>query len=211
VSKTDFVDYYELLQLSSNADSDTIERVFRHLAKKFHPDNKESADSDRFRLIVEAHRTLSDPESRAGYDLMYQDYWNRKWKLASEASDGTAFGDDREIRDNLLSILYVQRRRNMKNPGLGDYEMARLLGRPFELVEFHMWYLKAKSWVERLDTGHLAISALGVDEIEQGRLRLGKDRLLTADGFAPEGAGRQPPRSGTEDLLVSPKGTAFNR
>jgi hypothetical protein len=211
VSKTDFVDYYELLQLSSNADSDTIERVFRHLAKKFHPDNKDSADSDRFRLIVEAHRTLSDPESRAGYDLMYQDYWNRKWKLASEASDGTAFGDDREIRDNLLSILYVQRRRNMKNPGLGDYEMARLLGRPFELVEFHMWYLKAKSWVERLDTGHLAISALGVDEIEQGRLRLGKDRLLTADGFAPEGAGRQPARSGTEDLLVSPKGTAFNR
>jgi hypothetical protein len=211
VSKTDFVDYYELLQLSSNADSDTIERVFRHLAKKFHPDNKESSDSDRFRLIVEAHRTLSDPESRAGYDLKYQDYWNRKWKLASEASDGTAFGDDREIRDNLLSILYVQRRRNMKNPGLGDYEMARLLGRPFELVEFHMWYLKAKSWVERLDTGHLAISALGVDEIEQGRLRLGKDRLLTADGFAPEGAGRQPARSGTEDLLVSPKGTAFNR
>jgi len=55
-----------------------IERVFRHLAKKFHPDNKESADSDRFRLIVEAHRTLSDLESRAGYDIKYQDYWNRK-------------------------------------------------------------------------------------------------------------------------------------
>jgi len=211
VSKTDFVDYYELLQLSSNADTDTIERVFRHLAKKFHPDNKESADSDRFRLIVEAHRTLSDLESRAGYDIKYQDYWNRKWRLASEASDGTAFGDDREIRESLLSIMYVQRRRNMKNPGLGDYEMARLLGRPFELVAFHVWYLKAKGWVERLDTGHLAISALGVDEVEQGRLRLGKDRLLTADGFAPEGAGRQATRSGTEDLLVSPKGTAFNR
>jgi len=37
VSKTGFIDYYELLQLSSNADSDTIERVFRHLAKKLHP------------------------------------------------------------------------------------------------------------------------------------------------------------------------------
>ena len=211
MSKTDFVDYYELLQLSSNADTDTIERVFRHLAKKFHPDNKESADSDRFRLIVEAHRTLSDPETRAGYDIKYQDYWNRKWKLASEASDGTAFGDDREIRENLLSIMYIQRRRNMKSPGLGDYEMARLLGRPFELVEFHVWYLKAKGWVERLDTGHLAISALGVDEVEQGRLRFGKDRLLTADGYAPEGAKGQAARSGTADLLVSPKGTAFNR
>ena len=211
MSKTDFVDYYELLQLSSNADTDTIERVFRHLAKKLHPDNKESADADRFRLVVEAHRTLCDPEARAGYDVKYQEYWNRKWKLASEASDGTAFGDDQEIRERLLSILYVQRRRNMKRPGLGDYEMARLLARPFELVDFHVWYLKAKGWVERLDTGLLAISALGVDEVEQGRLRLGNDRLLTADGFSPEGAKGQAARSGTADLLVSPKGTAFNR
>ena len=211
MSNTGFIDYYELLQLSPNADTDTVERVFRHLAKKFHPDNTESADSDRFHLIVEAHRMLSDPETRAGYDVKYQDYWNNKWKLASEASDGTAFGDDREVRESLLSILYVQRRRNMKSPGLGDYEMARLLCKPHEMVEFHMWYLKAKGWVERLDTGHMAISALGVDQIEQSRLRLGKDRLITADGVAPQGAEGQAARSGTEDLLTSPRGTAINR
>jgi curved DNA-binding protein CbpA len=211
VSETSFVDYYELLQLSPNADTDTIERVFRHLAKKFHPDNTESADPDRFHLIVEAHRILSDPVTRAGYDVKYQDYWNRKWKLASEASDGTAFGDDREIRENLLSIMYIQRRRNMKNPGLGDYEMARLLGKPHELVEFHMWYLKSKGWVERLDTGYLAISALGVDQVEQSRLRFGKDRLITAGGIATEGKEGQAARSDAADLLVSPKGNAFSR
>jgi hypothetical protein len=212
VSKTDFVDYYELLQLSSNADTDTIERVFRHLAKKLHPDNKESADPDRFLMIVEAHRTLSDPQTRAGYDVKYQDYWNRKWRLASEAGNGTAFGDDRETRESLLSMLYVQRRRNMKTPGLGDYEMSRLLCKPFELVEFHLWYLKAKGWVERLDTGLLAISALGVDEVEKRRLRLKDDHLLTAgDGVAPEGAEGEAARSGKPDLLVSPSGTAFNR
>ena len=188
VSETGFVDYYELLQLSSNADVDTIERVFRHLAKKFHPDNTESADNDRFRLLIEAHRTLADPETCAGYDVKYQDYWNRKWRLASEASDGTAFGNDRETRERLLSLFYVQRRRNMKSPGLGEYEVAHLIRMPLELVEFHVWYLKAKGWVERLETGQLAISALGVDEVEQGRLRLRHDRLLTAHGVAPEGA-----------------------
>jgi hypothetical protein len=208
VSNNGFIDYYELLQLSSNADTDTIERVFRHLAKKLHPDNKESADPDRFQLIVEAHRTLTDPETRAGYDVKYQDYWNRKWKLASEANDGTAFGDDREVRESLLSMLYVQRRRNMKHPGLGDYEMARLLGKPFELVEFHVWYLRTKGWVERLDSGQLAISVLGVDEVEQRRLRLRNDRLLTADGFSPEG---QASHSGTEDLLESPRGFILNK
>jgi len=207
VSENGFVDYYELLQLSLNADTDTIERVFRHLAKKLHPDNKESGDPDRFRLIVEAHRTLSNPESRAGYDVTYQDYWNRKWKLASEASNGTAFGDDRETRESLLSLLYVQRRRDTRHPGLSDYDMARLLAKPFELVEFHVWYLKAKGWVERLDTGQLAISAVGVDQVEKNRLRLRNDHLLAA----PEGAEGQATRSGTADMIVFPKGTDFNR
>lgn len=207
VSENGFVDYYELLQLSSNADTDTIERVFRHLAKKLHPDNKESADPERFRLVVEAHRTLSNPETRAGYDATYQEYWNSKWQLASEASSGTAFGDDRETRESLLSLLYVQRRRDTRHPGLSDYDMARLLGKPFELVEFHVWYLKAKGWVERLDTGQLAISAVGVDQVEKNRLRLRNDNLLTA----PESDEGQAARSRTADLLVFPRGTDLNK
>ena len=211
MSENGFVDYYELLQLSSNADNDTLERVFRHLAKKFHPDNPETANPDRFREIVEAHRTLTDPQTRAGYDVKYQEYWNRKWKLASEASDGTAFGDDREVRASLLSILYVQRRRDPKKPGMGDYEMARLIGKPYELVEFHLWYLKTKGWVERLDTGLLAISVAGVDQVEQSRLRLREDRLLTADGFTPEDADGRSMPSGKADLLVFPKGTDFKQ
>ncbi len=89
-----FVDYYEILQLSPNADTETIERVFRYLAKKFHPDNKESGDVDRFRTIVEAHRVVSDPEKRAGYDVKHQDYWNRKWNVVSEISSGNAFDDE---------------------------------------------------------------------------------------------------------------------
>ena len=212
MSEDGFIDYYELLQLSSNVDADTIERVFRYLAKKFHPDNKESGDIHRFRLIVEAHRTLSSPENRAAYDVKYQDYWNRKWKLASEAGNGTAFGDEWETRESLLSILYLQRRNDMKNPGLGSLELARLLCKPLELVEFHMWYLKAKGWVERLeDGGQLAITALGVDHVEQGRLRLRKDRLLTAGNVAPEGAEGRTTRLGSEDLPEFPRGTDFNQ
>jgi hypothetical protein len=211
MSENGFIDYYELLQLSSNADTDTIERIFRHLAKKFHPDNRESGDIDRFRQIVEAHRALSDPESRAGYDVTYQDYWNRKWKLASEAGNVNVFIDDSEIREGALSILYVQRRRDMKKPGLGEYEVARLLCIPLELVEFHVWYLKAKGWVERLDTGHLAITALGVDEVEQGRLKLRSDHMLTTGGVAPEGAEGGTTRLGSSDLPGFTKDTDFDQ
>ncbi len=178
----EFVDYYELLQLSSNADEDLIHRVFRHLAKKCHPDSG-GGDPQRFRQLVVAHATLTTPETRAAYDARYQEYWNTKWRLASEASDGSAFAEDQATREKLLSLLYVQRRRDMQSPGLGEYEIARLLRIPVELVGFHTWYLREKGWVQRTDTGQLAISATGVDSVERSRLRLPADRLLDSRGW----------------------------
>jgi curved DNA-binding protein CbpA len=180
MSDKEFVDYYEVLQLSQNADTDTIERIFRHLAKKAHPDGTEFTGNDRFQLIVEAHRTLTNPEARAGYDVKYQDFWNRKWRLASEASTMSTFGNDQVTRELLLSLLYVQRRRDMRNPGLGELTIARLLQTPPELIEFHLWYLRAKDWVERLQSGLFAITAPGVDQVEQNRLRLMPDHLIEA-------------------------------
>ena len=43
MEKTDTADYYEALQISSNAEPETIHRVYRMLAQRFHPDNKEPA------------------------------------------------------------------------------------------------------------------------------------------------------------------------
>ena len=173
-----FVDYYDLLQLSPNADEDTIDRVFRHLAKKCHPDIGEASDEVRFRKLAKARAVLGEPESRAGYDAKYQEYWNRKWKLASDATQGSAFAQDTATRQSILSLLYVQRRTEMRMPGLGEYEISRLLRTPVEMVEFHLWYLREKRLVYRIDTGQLAITALGVDRIERDQLHISDDRLL---------------------------------
>lgn len=183
MSTMEFIDYYELLQLSPNADVETIERVFRHLAQKFHPDHAETENNDHFVQILEAHQVLSNSEARAGYDVKYHDYWKRKWSIASAASDMSELGDDKLTRERLLSLLYVQRRRNMQSPGLGELEIARLLNVPFELVEFHIWYVRTKGWVERLDSGLLAITADGVDQAEQSKL-LRPDHLIEAHGKA---------------------------
>ena len=67
-----FVDYYEILEISPNANSDTIQRIFRHLAKRYHPDNPDTGDSLRFSEILEAHETLKDPVSRARYDIEHK-------------------------------------------------------------------------------------------------------------------------------------------
>jgi len=173
-----FTDYYELLQVSANADEDTIHRVFRHLAKKCHPDAPGQGDTRRFNLLVEAHRTLTNPVTRAAYDAKYQQYWTGAWKAVAEANDGQTFDNDAGVRERLLALLYVQRRRSMRQPGLGELELARLVGTPPEHLDFHLWYLREKGWIHRLDTGQLAVTADGVDRVESSRGRLDRDRLL---------------------------------
>src|SRR5713101_9966524 len=64
----DTSDYYDLLQISATADPETVHRVYRLLAQRFHPDNRETGDADHFLLIQEAYKVLSDPERRAHYD-----------------------------------------------------------------------------------------------------------------------------------------------
>jgi DnaJ-class molecular chaperone len=56
-------DFYEVLQVSANAEPDTIHRVYRLLAQRFHPDNTETGNADRFHQIHEAYTVLSNPKT----------------------------------------------------------------------------------------------------------------------------------------------------
>ena len=79
-------DYYEILQISPNADFDTIERVYRHLAKKLHPDNPVTGDTDNFHILLEAYEILISPEQRAAYDAGYENL--RTTAFDFSAADG---------------------------------------------------------------------------------------------------------------------------
>jgi curved DNA-binding protein len=173
-----FVDHYEVLQLSPNADRETIERVFRILAKRYHPDNGETGANGKFLRLVEAHRVLSDPEKRAAYDVQYDKARALKWKLFDQADASEGMEADHRIRQGILSILYIARRRDAAHPGVGIYELEKLLDCPEKHMEFHLWYLKEKGWVVRTETGEFAITASGVDAVTADDLLLRKDRLL---------------------------------
>lgn len=172
-----FVDYYEVLQVNPRADTDTIARIFRHLAKRYHPDNPVSGDRRRFDQLSEAHEILTSPEKRAAYDLVYEDGIATRLGLLDEAIGCGSYDEDRVLRERLLSLLYVQRRRNVDQPGIGEVDLELTLDCPREHLSFHIWYLKEKRWLERTDRG-FAITAQGIDEVESSRLRLRKDRLL---------------------------------
>ena len=65
------VNYYDLLQIHPRAERETIERVYKLLAARYHPDNPVTGDAERFRWIKEAYDTLRDPERRAAYDCHF--------------------------------------------------------------------------------------------------------------------------------------------
>jgi curved DNA-binding protein len=68
-------DAYEVLGVSRDADQDEIQRAYRRLARKFHPDvNKDPGAEDRFKELSEAYDVLSDPEQRKRYDAFGSDF-----------------------------------------------------------------------------------------------------------------------------------------
>lgn len=179
MNQNSYVDYYEDLQVSPNADLETIERVYRLLAKRYHPDNSDTGNSEKFNIITTAFKILSNAEKRAAFDAKYEDLRNQRLKTLSEVSLSEGFENNRQIRDAILSVLYDDRRQSPSEPGVGSWRLEKLLGWPEKMLEFHIWYLKEKGWIQRIDNGGYAITAGGVDVVEDDGFSLGKGKLLT--------------------------------
>jgi curved DNA-binding protein CbpA len=172
-------DIYELLEISPNANSETIERMFRFFASRYHPDNQQTGNATRFHEIVEAHNILRDPVKRAAYDLQYKDNLELRRETADEASNPRTIEVDVVIQEKILALLYVRRRRDVNRPGIGDTELETLSGCPQEYLEFHLWYLKAKGWIAKTENGTYAITVEGVDRANAGHQTSHVTSLIT--------------------------------
>jgi molecular chaperone DnaJ len=64
------IDFYQLLEVTRDADGDTIKRAYRKLAMQYHPDrNPGDAEAEaRFKAMSVAYDCLKDPQKRAAYD-----------------------------------------------------------------------------------------------------------------------------------------------
>jgi curved DNA-binding protein CbpA len=178
-----FIDHYETLEISPNANSGTIERVFRYFAHCYHPDKKDTGDRVRFGAVLEARAVLGDPAKRAQYDLQYKVHSDLRWKLAEEASNNNGIDRDADVQNKVLAILYARRRQDITNPGVGDLELERLLGCPAEHLDFHFWYLKEKGWIAKTESGTLAITADGVDRVNIKNHAHATKKLLTDERY----------------------------
>ena len=66
--------------------------------------------------------------------------------------------------------MYMNRKEDPVEPGIGTWRLEKLLGYPENAMEFHLWYLKEKGWIQRMDTGKFSITAEGVDVVEENGL-----------------------------------------
>lgn len=172
------VDFYEFLQISPNADTETIHRVYRFLAARFHPDNQASGDAAVFNQLRSAYEILSDAGRRAQYDKV------RRQQPQQPLSSTIDFMDnlDGELNRRLavLAVLYYRRRRSPTYPEVSLAEIEERMGFPRDYLDFTLWYLQKKSLIAKSDNAQYALTADGVDFVENERAKVPiLDRLLT--------------------------------
>lgn len=105
--------YYEILEVSENASNEIIERAYRVLAKKYHPDMWSNSKSywaeNKFKEITEAYQILSNPTLRKQYDMeiglnnftnyKYDNLYSEQKRLAQEINNIKTQNYSNEIKN----------------------------------------------------------------------------------------------------------------
>jgi len=160
------VNYYDLLQIHPRAEMETVHRVYRLFAQRFHPDNQKTGDAGRFRQIREAYEVLSDPARRAEYDKQFEQKQPGPLEvfLSKDFTDG--IDAESRLRVGVLCLLYAKRRANPDYAALSFLDLENLMSFPREHLQFAMWYLRSKKYILQDDRSSFIISAEGVDYLE---------------------------------------------
>jgi len=162
------VDYYEVLQISPNADQETIHRVYRIQAQRFHPDNREQGNAEAFRKVAEAYQVLSDPQKRAAYDAEQRRRPSRmpEERFEPPANPVQTVDQEKLKRQQILGLLYSKRLASPGQPSLSLRELEELMAIPRDLLEFSLWFLKEGGHLSRSDNARHTITMKGVELVE---------------------------------------------
>ena len=161
-----FIDYYEVLQISPNAEPETIHRVFRLLAMRYHPDNPETGDGARFLQLQRAYEVLKDPAMRSAYDECYGQ--QKEQPLAVFGSKDFLEGTEGEAnrRMGVLCLLYHKRRLEPEAPGLSLLQLENLMAFPREHLRFTLWFLQEKKYIRFNENSEYEITGEGTEHAE---------------------------------------------
>lgn len=181
------LNYYEVLQVSRQADTDMIHRVFHVLAQRYHPDNRETGNDDKFRQIVEAHRVLGDPELRAQHDIQLSEEDRGRLRIFDSLESTQGVQAEIRKRQGILRLLYTKRLTDPHSPALHGRDFAEMLGCPAEHLEFSLWFLRENKLLTRTDNNQFEITWQGVEAFESAETNYGKKSPLPLPAPAQAG------------------------
>ncbi|WP_206606068.1 DnaJ C-terminal domain-containing protein [Steroidobacter cummioxidans] len=108
----EYKDYYKIMGVARDAGQDELKRVYRRLARKYHPDVSKEKDAEaRFKEVQEAYEVLKDPQKRAAYDQLGSNWrqgqefrpppdWGQNFEFSN------AFGDQEGGFSDFFSSLF---------------------------------------------------------------------------------------------------------
>ncbi len=162
------LDFYQILQVDRESHSTIIRYAYRYLAAMYHPDNAETGNAEKFRIITEAWKTLSDETKRQMYDMSLGAQAPRVQQTSTTQPGGQAteqpqFGrgslpqqpktsltwNEIELRIAVLQILLEARRKRPQTGGATAKILMDCLGlNEITEMEFILWYLREKGLIE---------------------------------------------------------------
>ncbi len=128
-----YKDYYKTLGIERDASQDEIKKAYRRLARKYHPDvSKESDAEERFKELGEAHEVLKDPEKRAAYDQLGNQWQTGEqfrpppdWNAGYEFSGGFSGADAAAYSDFFESLFGAAGRTRASGADAGFHAQGR--------------------------------------------------------------------------------------
>ena len=194
------LDYYEFLQISPKAEGETIQRVYRFLATRLHPDNPETGDAEKFFLLKQAYEVLSNPTLRAEYDATRKKEQPQPVPLFTTIDFMDSMEGELNRRLAVLALLYIHRRTNPYSPEVSLLEVEKRMGFPSDYLEFASWYLRNKGYITRADNSDFTLTVEGVDFVESQRANIPiLNKLLTNGTVQSPTNGR-----GTKEVVATP-------
>lgn len=123
-------DYYEVLGISKSASKDEIKSAYRKLVRKYHPDNKETGDENKFKEVQEAYDILYDDQKRQTYDQFGHAAFEQGAGGAGGGNpfEGAGFGFDMGDIGDIFSNFFGggSRRRTSNGPQRGEDALYRI-------------------------------------------------------------------------------------
>lgn len=149
-------DYYEILEVSKNASKEIIEKAYKVLAKRYHPDLQQESNKlvaeEKMKLINEAYEILSDDNKRRNYNIELENEEKRIQELNTNNNDANAqneedYEEDEEYYEEPLTKKQIKEQKRQEKKAQREYreEQERQYGRYMRSLGYKVkerWTLK---------------------------------------------------------------------